>query len=259
MPDCVSGGEWKGRRPVHELGKLAAREFARVRKRDKRLACTVWRQPFWIRRMTRVESSFDWLRMTSATSGRTSPPRRSRSRSVLELERNVSARDTRVSRLARVAMLIIGISAFVIPATAQQELPKAQYKAECPLPPSNGPVFLGQGIPTLYVNGHIAIARDIHWLSQDETERLIGYALTSDSGEIVLVPYTTQHIFAVLDGGRLPSANNYLPLGKFSLSNTTLNAALRKKQLLIHPSRQIAIHRCFRNVWDGKYPASASP
>ena len=136
--------------------------------------------------------------------------------------------------------------------SASQPLPKAKYKAQCPFPPSNGPLYLGQGIPTVYVQGHIDVARDIHWLSLKNEPDLIAYVLTGQSGEIVLVPYTARNIFRT-HPAKL-GANQYIPLGSFLLSPPNLNARLAKRRLLNAGSPTVQVHSCFSNTWPGTYP-----
>lgn len=153
-------------------------------------------------------------------------------------------------------VLLTAMAAMLTPAATtasqSQPLPRAVYKAECPLPTSNGPLYLGQGIPTVYLHGHIDVVRDIQWLSVGGERSLIGYAITGMSGEIVLVPYTTRHVFT--QWSKVLAANMYVPLGNFKLSEQTLNAALQKKHLLSRPSERITLHQCFSNKWDGSYP-----
>lgn len=158
-----------------------------------------------------------------------------------------------MKRAASAALSVVWALSTLSPAFADQPLPLATYKAECPNPPSNGPLFIGQGIPTVYSGGHIDVAHDIHWLSADHSEHLVGYVITGMSGEIVLVPYTTQRIFA--KRYKVLAADDYIPLGVFTLNANTLNAALRKKHLLDSPNERLRMHNCFRNVWNGEYPA----
>lgn len=153
--------------------------------------------------------------------------------------------------------ILMALLSFALPSTAKssknkQPLPVGVYKAECHVPSKGSPLFLGQGIPTLYVHGHIDVVRDIHWLTLDSEQDLVGYALTASSGTIVLVPYTTSKVFT--QQPKVLAASDYIPLGKFALSSSALSNVLRGRKLLVRPSETITVHPCFRSTWDGKYP-----
>lgn len=145
-----------------------------------------------------------------------------------------------------IALLVVSaLPAIAASQPIKRELPMAAYKAECLVPATNRPLFVGQGIPTVYEHGHIAVARDIHWLSVAAKE-LVGYAITADSGTIVLVPYTNQPVF--VGQPKVRAAIQYIPLGKFPLTSDAVTTALRKRALLARPNQKVLVHRCFRNA-----------
>lgn len=148
------------------------------------------------------------------------------------------------------SILALAFAAISIP-IASSALPASHYKSVCPNPKSGSPLFVGQGIPSVYVQGHIDVAKDIHWLSLAGQTGLVGYVLIGTSGIVTVVPYSNQKVFV----DQIPNAaNQYLALGRIPLTGDSLTRALKRSGHVLKDADHFEVHRCFATVWDGKYP-----
>lgn len=136
-------------------------------------------------------------------------------------------------------------------------LPKARYKAECPMPPSNSPVFLGQVIPTSkQKSGKLDLASDIRWLSLGNDRTLVGFLLRGQSTKWFLVPYSTKPIFK--GQWKALGADQFFPLGEGEISAGILSRLLLDRDLATkNVASKISMHPCFKSTWDGSFPANS--